>query len=342
MDFSGSLDGGRAGRHGPGATLVFADGQEADELQRVVTRADQAVARGRVQAQIGQELRPLVGRQFGEFLLDPRRQLYAGTAPHLVGPRRGGLVLAAVQHDENGLLRQEGETANELVFGIGGDGRGDGLLVLKSRAKPLHQLQLALLLVLLARGLAHRDLELDHAIGHLLEVREDHLVEQFGHVGGRVHPVAVGGHGFAVKATDDEDEHVALPHGRPVRPGAAASGGVGQVESGQIEELQFSRRGLLGVVVFGQPAKSRVRHLDDGKVRLVGPVQVHAASGRRGDRGKQGALSGRRRSDQCHTHLLLTSSLSADSPGRPRGAPRTLSSNSASSVSNILAATRGA
>ena len=70
VDGSGGLRGLGAGRHRPGAALVFAGGEEADEAEQFVALADEADQTALVEAVAGQEFGGLFVVHLGQLGFD--------------------------------------------------------------------------------------------------------------------------------------------------------------------------------------------------------------------------------------------------------------------------------
>ena len=102
-------------RIGPGAALVLAGGEEADQIEQRVAGADEAVARALCEAQVGEERRAVAGIELRDLGLHLRRQhhrLGAGSLGRSATSAGSGFATSPsgdVQHDEQRPQRQEGE-----------------------------------------------------------------------------------------------------------------------------------------------------------------------------------------------------------------------------------------
>src|SRR5438477_176774 len=109
VDLPGRLDGGRAATDRPGATLVLARGEEADQIEERVAGADEAVPGARLEPQVGEEGRAVSGLELRELRLDGRgedetlRALGACARGDVGRERASRLRLRDVHHDEQGL-----------------------------------------------------------------------------------------------------------------------------------------------------------------------------------------------------------------------------------------------
>src|SRR5947208_16535080 len=129
VDLAGGLERRRAAADRPGAALVLARGEEADEVEQVVARADEAVARALGESEVVEEGFPIGGLEPRDLGLEPGREhqgLRAYGAPprrDVRGQRRGRLRLGHVEHDEERPEREKRE-AGELRALLDGEAEG--------------------------------------------------------------------------------------------------------------------------------------------------------------------------------------------------------------------------
>ena len=282
----------------PGADLVLADGEEADQVERAVGSADEAVAGRLLQAVVGQEARLVLRRQGRDFRFQrrterqhPQPRLFArlpeGGAR---GAFAGRIVVARVRDDEHRLLGQEAEAADALAvlvreFHVAQRlARLDGLLAALQDGQ-LGQPLLEAALDLLA--------DLVDAALDFLEIGHRQVQEQRFQVRGRIQRLA-----FRVRVAvrlDDEREGVRFAEEGVERREPVALAGVGRERD--VGERHLGGNVFLGVEEVAERGEPRVGDLDGAEA--VAALGGEVGPFRRLDEGvENGGLARAARTDQ--------------------------------------------
>ena len=281
MDLAGGLRRLGALRYRPGAHLVAAAGQEADEPQQGVGALDEPVKAALVQAQLLEEHRLVLLVQLAYLLLSPRAdgqnlgvlgvgygldRLVVGVGlevRHAVLVHIGGVNDRLETEQVNGLYK--------LALVLVALPAARGLAVVEVRKQALEDLGLVQgLFVPALRGL----FGLVYAALHQLHVRHYQLEVDYVYVARRIGAALDVDYVLVVKAAHHVDDGVGAADvlQELVAQTLAVAGALDQ--AGYVDELYHRRGVLLGVVHIAQEVQPLIRHGDDAHVRLNGAERV--------------------------------------------------------------------
>lgn len=182
VDRAGGLDGRRPARDAAGRHLFVAAREEGDAVGGLTDASQHVGGVKSLQAHFLQERGAVAGVETSDLGLDRRREGLDGTAEvaQRLGRTRGitGLHLRNVHYQQDGLLGEEGESAEHRPLGVAPDGLMDGPFGLEGRAAAAEEFEFALIGLAFGRGLENLLFEpLDPPQGDI-EVRQGKLAEE--------------------------------------------------------------------------------------------------------------------------------------------------------------------